>query len=134
MRCEKDRLVLLRAGFGPSKNQAKYLSYARCDIFADANSDIFVLRRMRYDINPITPAGISLAAGQYRTQSVYRKSTQWIYIVEKGLAHASPFSGGGDGNRTRVRKPFGTTFSGCRLSFEFPVRRSGRRDRHQVGF
>ena len=38
---------------------------------------------MRYDINPPTPAGISLAAGEYRTRSVYRKSTQWIYIAEK---------------------------------------------------
>ena len=38
---------------------------------------------MRYDINPPTPAGISLAAGEYRTRSVYRKSTQWIYIAKK---------------------------------------------------
>ena len=56
--------------------------------------------RMRYDINPPMPAGISLAAGEYRARSVYRKSTKWIYIVEKGLAKASPFSGGDEGART----------------------------------
>ena len=40
----------------------KYPACARCDIFG--------LRRMRYDINPHMPAGISLAAGEYH------KSTQ----------------------------------------------------------
>ncbi|MBP5656907.1 MAG: hypothetical protein J6X52_00070, partial [Clostridia bacterium] len=53
--------------------------------------------------NPPMPAGISLAAGEYRARSVYRKSTKWIYIVEKGLAKASPFSGGDEGSRSRLR-------------------------------
>ena len=58
---------------------------------------------MRYDINPPTPAGISLAAGEYRTRSVYRKSTQWIYIAQKqkdGLCR--PFVFDPWGNRTPV--------------------------------
>ena len=38
---------------------------------------------MIYGINPPTPAGISLATGEYHALKVYRKSTQWIYIVEK---------------------------------------------------
>ena len=29
---------------------------------------------MRYDINPLTPAGISLAVGKYRSRREYRKS------------------------------------------------------------
>ena len=37
--------------------------------------------------------------------------------------------GGGDGNRTRVRKPLDMTFSGCILSFRIPLVR-----RRQTGF
>ena len=69
------------------RDEAKYLAPARCDIICLAQIAIYsVSDRVRYDINPPVPAGISLAAGEYRTRSVYRKSTKWIYIVEKTVS------------------------------------------------
>ncbi len=40
-------------------------------------------------------------------------------------AELSTFCGGGEGNRTPVRKPLNATFSGCRISFVFPGKAAG---------
>ena len=51
--------------------------------------DIFRCRETWYDINPPTPADISLAEGEYHTRRAYHKSTQWIYIITKGSLSAA---------------------------------------------
>ena len=79
----KDGSAVLIDGFELTENKWNISQTLDVISFADANCDIFVFRRMRYDINPPMPAGISLAVDEFHTQSVYRKSTQWIYIVEK---------------------------------------------------
>ena len=55
----------------------------------------------------------------YKTCYRLREAT---YISRKHV----PFTGGGDGSRTHVRKEFSVSISGCRRSTTFPPRHAGR--------
>ena len=65
-----------------------------------------------------------LGAFYFAPKTGYKVGPKKRKAHDKWLCHALLF-GGGDENRTRVRKPLPTGISECRPSFTFPVPRAG---------